>query len=288
MPTTCVLCVCACWVPAPGPALQAASCFSALAPAHPMSCRCCAVHLQVAAGGDPAGTLDFYAVHGYAIWDEHERDWLVNMFRRPKSDFQVADKPILVGEHWEQVRWCVDVCAHVSCLQLQHTVCAMGGIRVRPPARGTAGACACLVMHSDRRLLCASTARRPCLCTCPQRQHLSSLHLLLRVPPASALFVCLVLPMQVMPWPSTVTVDDYMHLYNTGYAGGWGWAWFNVTETYNYATGASVRRIGEHKCRGTLRAVLSDLPAHVKHQFKDTRGPAAATKPAGGAVVASG
>lgn len=79
------------------------------------------------------------------------------------------------------------------------------------------------------------------------------------------LVACPVLPVQVMPWPSTVTVDDYMHLYNTGYAGGWGWAWFNVTETYNYTTGASIRRVGEHKCRGSLRDVLSGLPAQVKH-----------------------
>jgi hypothetical protein len=58
---------------------------------------------QVASGGDPDGTLDFYAVHGYAIWDEHERDSLVNMFRHPKDHWKV-DKPILVGEHWDQVR----------------------------------------------------------------------------------------------------------------------------------------------------------------------------------------
>lgn len=58
---------------------------------------------QVAAGGDPDGTLDFYAVHGYAIWDEAERDSLINMFRNPYSHWKV-NKPILVGEHWEQVR----------------------------------------------------------------------------------------------------------------------------------------------------------------------------------------
>lgn len=80
---------------------------SLLSSLHPPAC--CA-HWQVAAGGDPDGTLDFYAVHGYAIWDEPERDWLVNMFRRPKSYFQVADKPILVGEHWEQVRGLTRTC----------------------------------------------------------------------------------------------------------------------------------------------------------------------------------
>jgi hypothetical protein len=57
---------------------------------------------QVAAGGDPQGTLDFYSVHGYPLWDDAQRDRNFNMFVRPKSDFLV-DKPIIVGEHWEQV-----------------------------------------------------------------------------------------------------------------------------------------------------------------------------------------
>lgn len=92
----------------PGLASRCAACVplvSSLPSLHPLACC-----TQVAAGGDPDGTLDFYAVHGYAIWDEPERDHLVNMFRRPKSDFQVADKPILVGEHWEQVRGLTRTC----------------------------------------------------------------------------------------------------------------------------------------------------------------------------------
>jgi hypothetical protein len=71
-----------------------------------------------------------------------------------------------------------------------------------------------------------------------------------------------------MPWPSKVQVDDYVHLYNTGYAGGWGWAWFNVTETYDYTTGANFRRIGEHKCRSVLRSVLAGMPDRLKYSVK--------------------
>lgn len=77
--------------------------------------------------------------------------------------------------------------------------------------------------------------------------------------------LCLAALSQVMPWPSTVQVGDYTHLYDTGYAGGWGWAWFNVTETFDYNTGANYRRIGEHKCRGSLRSLLSGLPARLKY-----------------------
>lgn len=58
--------------------------------------------LQIASGGDPDGYLDFYAVHGYPIWNEPVRDMLINMFRHPKAHWNVS-KPILVGEHWEQV-----------------------------------------------------------------------------------------------------------------------------------------------------------------------------------------
>jgi hypothetical protein len=58
--------------------------------------------VQVASGGDPDGYLDFYAVHGYPIWDEPVRDSLINMFRHGKTHWNVS-KPILVGEHWEQV-----------------------------------------------------------------------------------------------------------------------------------------------------------------------------------------
>jgi hypothetical protein len=78
--------------------------------------------LQVAAGGDPLGTLDFYAVHGYAIWDENERDSMINMFIHPKSHWG-TDKPILVGEHWEQVRHLVyDAAAWLETLCLQCSV----------------------------------------------------------------------------------------------------------------------------------------------------------------------
>lgn len=75
---------------------------------------------------------------------------------------------------------------------------------------------------------------------------------------------------QVMPYPSTVKVDNYVHLYNSGYAGGWGWAWFNVTEKFDYATGAATRGIGEHKCRGTLRLLLSGLPSNMKYSARTT------------------
>ena len=73
---------------------------------------------------------------------------------------------------------------------------------------------------------------------------------------------------QVMPMPSLVTPDNYVHLYDTGYAGGWGWAWFNVSETFNYDTEASFRRISEHKCRGSLRSLLSSLPQRLKYAVR--------------------
>lgn len=71
--------------------------------------------------------------------------------------------------------------------------------------------------------------------------------------------------LQVMPNPSVVTPANYAHLYNTGYTGAWGWAWFNVSETYSLNTGAAFRRVEEHKCRGTLRTLLSSLPQHLKY-----------------------
>jgi hypothetical protein len=65
-----------------------------------------------------------------------------------------------------------------------------------------------------------------------------------------------------------VNTDDYTHLYDKGYAGGWGWAWFHVFETYDYATGASSRRIGEHECRSVLRSLLTGLPDHMRYDVK--------------------
>jgi hypothetical protein len=82
---------------------------------------------------------------------------------------------------------------------------------------------------------------------------------------------------QVMPYPSTVKVDNYVHLYDSGYAGGWGWAWFNVTENFDYATGAATRGIGEHKCRVTLRSLLSGLPARLKYSVRAQTEAAATT-----------
>jgi hypothetical protein len=76
--------------------------------------------------------------------------------------------------------------------------------------------------------------------------------------------------------PSNVTVGDYVHLHDTGYAGGWGWAWFNVTETFNYTSGTVLGRgIGEHKCRGNLRTLLSNLPARLKYAVRKPQGPPA-------------
>jgi hypothetical protein len=74
--------------------------------------------------------------------------------------------------------------------------------------------------------------------------------------------------LQVFTWKSTVNVDDYAHLYDTGYAGGWGWAWFHVTEDYNVTTGAASRRIGEHECRSVLRSLLAGLPDRLKYDVK--------------------
>jgi hypothetical protein len=128
------------------------------------------LHSQVAAGGDPQGTLDFYSVHGYPIWGEPQRDIDINMFTNPKSHW-CLDKPVVVGEHWDEV----------------------------------------------------------------------------------------------LPNGEFVTPDNYVHLHETGYAGAWGWAWFNVTEKFDPVSGVGVRGLGEHWCRGKLRELLQNLPADLRY-----------------------
>ncbi|MCX6127764.1 MAG: hypothetical protein NTX25_01710 [Proteobacteria bacterium] len=56
----------------------------------------------IEAGGDPKGILDFYQVHGYPEWSDSKKDQLINMFKNPKSHWQV-NKPMIVGEHWNIV-----------------------------------------------------------------------------------------------------------------------------------------------------------------------------------------
>lgn len=70
---------------------------------------------------------------------------------------------------------------------------------------------------------------------------------------------------QVMVNPSVVTPDNYAFLHGSGYAGAWGWAWFNVSETFNYTTGAAFRRIGEHECRHNLTRLLASLPPQLRY-----------------------
>ncbi len=53
----------------------------------------------IRSGGDPLGTLDFYQVHGYPEWNDHDKDQLLNMFRHPASYWRQG-KPLIVGEHW--------------------------------------------------------------------------------------------------------------------------------------------------------------------------------------------
>jgi hypothetical protein len=128
------------------------------------------LHLQVAAGGDPLGTLDFYSVHGYPIWGQPERDVDISMFTNPKSKW-CLDKPIVVGEHWNEV----------------------------------------------------------------------------------------------LPNGEYVTPSNYVHLHQTGYAGAWGWAWFNVTEKFDPVSGVGVRGLGQHSCRDRLRQLLVNLPADLRY-----------------------
>jgi hypothetical protein len=126
--------------------------------------------LQVAAGGDPQGTLDFYSVHGYPIWGEPKRDVDINMFTNPKSHW-CLDKPVIVGEHWDEV---------------------------------------------------LSTG-----------QH--------------------------------VATSNYVHLHQTGYAGAWGWAWLNVSESFDRETGVGVRSVLQHECRPRLRQLLQSLPESLRY-----------------------
>jgi hypothetical protein len=96
-----------------------------------LCCVPCACALQVAAGGDPLGTLDFLQVHGYPLLDDPARDANINMFLRPKGHWNNS-KPILVGEHWEWVSgvWvqcgsCASGCSSVAAaLSCAHPLCA--------------------------------------------------------------------------------------------------------------------------------------------------------------------
>jgi hypothetical protein len=56
----------------------------------------------IAAGGDKDGYLDFYQVHGYPEWNDPVQDAKINMFLNPK-DYWGLDKPLIVGEHWNEV-----------------------------------------------------------------------------------------------------------------------------------------------------------------------------------------
>ncbi len=53
----------------------------------------------ISAGGDPAGVMDFYQVHGYPEWADQVKDGLLNMFLHTKPHWKL-DKPLVVGEHW--------------------------------------------------------------------------------------------------------------------------------------------------------------------------------------------
>jgi hypothetical protein len=94
-----------------------------------------------------------------------------------------------------------------------------------------------------------------------------------------------------MPDSSNVTASDYVRLFNGGYAGAWGWAYFNVTEAFNVTTGAATRGIGEHKCRPALRALLAALPPQLKAPIRRRGVPAARAAvsgaPAGAAAPAN-
>jgi len=87
---------------------------------------------------------------------------------------------------------------------------------------------------------------------------------------------CALLLSQVMANPSLVTPDNYAFLHNSGYAGAWGWAWFNVTETYNYTTGAAIRRIDEHSCRRNLSHLLASLPPQLRYPVHKLQPPVSA------------
>ncbi len=123
------------------------------------------------AGGDPLGTMDFYQVHGYPDWSDASRDSVLNMFKHPKSHWNL-DKPLIVGEHW--------------------SIIGSGGER------------------------------------------LSS--------------------------------QNYEHLHDNGYAGVWGWAYFNVREFKDPATGAVKRVVDKHENQDEFRKVFQSLPSRLKYK----------------------
>jgi len=81
--------------------------------------------MQVSAGGDPLGTLDLFSVHGYPIWNEPVPDRNINMFLRPKAHWML-DKPVAVGEHWQQV---CRVSLALSLWWACHACCTLGPSR---------------------------------------------------------------------------------------------------------------------------------------------------------------
>lgn len=161
---------------------------------------CLLLLLQVAAGGDPQGVLDFYSVHGYPIWGEPKRDVDISMFLNPKSRW-CLDKSVVVGEHWSEV---------------------------------------------------LSTGE------------------------------------YVVP-------SNYVHLKQTGYAGAWGWAWFNVTEAFDPVSGVGVRGVAPHSEQGRLRQLLASLPASLRYPLHAGNGTAGSGNgssdgavPAGGGASTTG
>ncbi len=126
--------------------------------------------ILTSAGHDPLGTLDFYQVHGYPDWSNVQVDEEINMFKSPKSHWNIT-KPLIVGEHWDIV--------------------GVGN--------------------------------------------------------------------------EELTTAHYTHLHDQGYAGVWGWAYFEAHEKKDPRTGEFKTYLGLHKNWDKYREVLTQIPARIKY-----------------------
>jgi endo-1,4-beta-mannosidase len=58
--------------------------------------------------------------------------------------------------------------------------------------------------------------------------------------------------------------DHYQKLYDNGYAGSWGWAYFYVRETFDQATKSWQRHIDKHENQDYFRNFFQSLPTHLR------------------------
>jgi hypothetical protein len=71
---------------------------------------------------------------------------------------------------------------------------------------------------------------------------------------------------QVYPGGAKITPKEYVWLHDSGYAGVWGWAWFNVSESYDSKTDRAKRSIRKHSNQDAFRNLMKNLPARILYK----------------------